>query len=1250
MRKIPGGGHSGRTAQARAELETLERRRLLSAVYVDDDAPGPSYDGTSWQHAFRSLPAAMSVAQPGDVIRVAGGTYRPTPTNNRSISIQLRSGIEVLGGYAGNANQSSPDSRDTAAYRSILSGDIGIPGDDSDNSYHVVVASAVDATGILDGFVITGGNADASPDHVTGGGMLIRNASPTVRNCTFSNNIACDAGGGLAIATASPALTDCVFETNVARRGGGIYAATGSPTLTRCDFVGNAAAQYGVIQAECAGGAAYFNACSPMLDACGFIANSAFDGGAIVFFGAGSPAVAGSTFADNTATQGRGGAVLMDGAARPRLEGCDLTANFARDGAGVYIATEAVAALAGCTLERNAASHNGGGVFSIGDGSQIADCRIVGNRAALYGGGVYSMWKSVSLANCPIVGNTGGGVYNDGGSMTLMNCALVGNVGGGAFMYGWPHTQSLLLANCVAWANSGFQIQGYGQDATPTVRFSDVQGGYAGQGNIDADPLFVRQPGAGPDNRWGTADDDYGNLRPQAGSAVVDAGRNADVPPWITTDLAGGPRLMDLGSAPDTGDGVAPIVDMGVYEAGVHVAFISTSQTVAEAATIVTITVEFSDAPNAQASIPIQLGGTAHRGDDYSAEDFILFPAGSTTAQYAVQIAADTAYEPEETITMTLLPSPYGSPAEPAVHTITITDNDPPAIQPVGDRTIEELSELSFRVLCDDYAAPGRSVEFALVSPPAGASISPDGLFTWTPSASQGPAQYQLTVRASRIGNPPVYSTQKFRVQVTGPDATPQASAGGPYSVAERGSITLAGSATAGPGRTIAAYEWDLDYDGVTFDVDASIDGPVFSAAAIDGPATRTVALRARDDLNVQSRIVTATISIANLAPYVGMAGPTSGVEGGPLAFNIVVTDVAGDTHTFQWQVVREGQIIAEAAGRSFTFTPNDDGLCSVKVTVWDDDGSATEAVRQVSVANVPPTMTVLAPASVATGEQYLLDLGDIVDPGAEAVAGIIVNWGDGQIETFSATGVQAHLYPPQYADYAASVTIIDEDGQYPVWSGSVSVTPQPGTISGMVFDDADEDGLQDVGEPSLAKATVYIDTNRNGKFNKREPKAVTDAAGRYAFANVPPGQHQVRLKMPKQYRPSATGLAFSDIALADDGYITDRNFAITRRAIVTGRIFFDRDWNGRITLGEPMMSDWQVFDDLDNDGVLDAGEQVATTAADGAYELKLLPGRHRLVVVLPPNGFCIKPRYGILKLKLGAGKVLNGKDFGVGW
>ena len=188
---------------------------------------------------------------------------------------------------------------------------------------------------------------------------------------------------------------------------------------------------------------------------------------------------------------------------------------------------------------------------------------------------MYCYNSSPAISNGTIVGNTasatGGGMYNYSGSGNprVVNCTFSGNsaptgAGLGSF-YGSPS-----LANCVLWANSGLLI--YHTGGTPDLSYCDVQGGWTGMGNIKLDPKFVRNPSPGPDGVWGTLDDDYGDLRLQAGSPCIDAGNNAAaVAAGLLTDLDGHLRFFDDPATPDCRwapgtCGTPPIVDMSAYE------------------------------------------------------------------------------------------------------------------------------------------------------------------------------------------------------------------------------------------------------------------------------------------------------------------------------------------------------------------------------------------------------------------------------------------------------------------------------------------------------------------------------------------------------------------------------------------------------------------------------------------------------------------------------------------------------------
>ncbi len=142
-------------------------------------------------------------------------------------------------------------------------------------------------------------------------------------------------------------------------------------------------------------------------------------------------------------------------------------------------------------------------------------------------------------------------MYNLDSSPTLNNCTFSGNSVLATHPYGgamYNSSSNPMLTNCVLWNDTPGELSG--EAGVAIVTYSDVQGGFAGIGNIDADPLF--------------ADPDNGDFRLQTGSPCIDAGDPNFVPAPGATDLDGLKRLWD-GDA----NGVAA-VDMGAYEFGSH--------------------------------------------------------------------------------------------------------------------------------------------------------------------------------------------------------------------------------------------------------------------------------------------------------------------------------------------------------------------------------------------------------------------------------------------------------------------------------------------------------------------------------------------------------------------------------------------------------------------------------------------------------------------------------------------------------
>jgi hypothetical protein len=205
-------------------------------VYVDQNCVGTIHDGSSWATAYLELAPVLASTFGGDTyVHVARGTYKPTIESDRSATFQLAKKVRVLGGYP-----TGGGARDPGANVTILSGDTGVPGIDSDNSYHVVSGRETDVTAVLDGFTVTGGKADGPNDYF-GGGMINWGGSPTVKDVVLAGNSASYGGGMANMYDSNPAVSNVTFRGNSAAGGGGIYNYYSSPALTNVTFSGNSA-------------------------------------------------------------------------------------------------------------------------------------------------------------------------------------------------------------------------------------------------------------------------------------------------------------------------------------------------------------------------------------------------------------------------------------------------------------------------------------------------------------------------------------------------------------------------------------------------------------------------------------------------------------------------------------------------------------------------------------------------------------------------------------------------------------------------------------------------------------------------------------------------------------------------------------------------------------------------------------------------------------------------------------------------
>ncbi|MDY7110142.1 MAG: right-handed parallel beta-helix repeat-containing protein [Planctomycetota bacterium] len=252
--------------------------------------------------------------------------------------------------------------------------------------------------------------------------------------------------------------------------------------------------------------------------------------------------------------------------------------NIADSGGGVCITEYGSPIVWGNTIVDNTGSYAGGGMYFGARSSPFVEYNVLmRNHAGGWGGGGINSWTSyiynqtfATIRNNLIAHNTatdGGGLYCRYDRAVITNNVIAynsANSGGGMYVLNFP-AQAPQVANSILWENTasnGPQVHLYADTGSAvSINYCDVEGGWAGTGNIDADPAFVDPDGE--DDQPGTDDD---NLRLDAGSPCIDAGNNTALPPEVEEDLDGNPRFVDDPDTEDTGFGDPPIVDMGPYE------------------------------------------------------------------------------------------------------------------------------------------------------------------------------------------------------------------------------------------------------------------------------------------------------------------------------------------------------------------------------------------------------------------------------------------------------------------------------------------------------------------------------------------------------------------------------------------------------------------------------------------------------------------------------------------------------------
>jgi hypothetical protein len=381
----------------------------------------------------------------------------------------------------------------------------------------------IDTTSLIQSFKITnGGNV------VSGGGLFLNNASPSLLGLSIESNSATTRGGGIYLGNSNPHLSEVFLSENscsgdgggmyleasnpimfntlflgnsTSGSGGGMYLVTSDPIMTNPSFLGNTSIS--------SGGGMYLNLSSPSITEIIANDNAASEGGGMMIYRGSSPIISGGLITNNSAVW-KGGGLELYWDSDATLNGLTISNNTATDGGGLYSSNSDITlsdvliigniaingsglylhsgspVLTDVTIANNAASGNGGGVHCLNSYAHFTRVIIKKNLSNESGGGVYCSGGWIYLTEATIIKNSasqdGGGMYLIESSSTMSNLTVANNTashkGGGIQLIDGTNqsiTNANIIGNSAAVNGGGLFMDG----ANPTLSYVNITNNYS---------------------------------------------------------------------------------------------------------------------------------------------------------------------------------------------------------------------------------------------------------------------------------------------------------------------------------------------------------------------------------------------------------------------------------------------------------------------------------------------------------------------------------------------------------------------------------------------------------------------------------------------------------------------------------------------------------------------------------------------------------------------------------------------------
>jgi hypothetical protein len=372
----------------------------------------------------------------------------------------------------------------------IIDADTGVLGP-ADTACAIILCGNETENAVVQGFTIQNGAGYKNEfDRRLGGGIMCIGASPTIAHNIFRQNSAVHCGGALCgIDTSHARVTYNIFTDNRSGSGGALMFSESFPTITHNQIVNNYVDTTGYPVLMTMGGGIYTYKCASVI-AHNYIAqNTAAIGGGICSYVLDTDSIAENEIVFNSAVgdSGFGGGISCFHTFSGSITGNTICDNTASAGGGIHLyLSNAIpgedALITGNVMLRNTAvssgTGRGGGALNFLQFSKglVSGNLFAENTAPAAGGGGIAFWQSL----VPVDANT-----------FVHNSALAGGA-----MYAYASGAGAVVievVNTICWADTGLsagkEFQSVGL-ASFNVRYSDVDSGHAGVGNIDCDPMF----------------------------------------------------------------------------------------------------------------------------------------------------------------------------------------------------------------------------------------------------------------------------------------------------------------------------------------------------------------------------------------------------------------------------------------------------------------------------------------------------------------------------------------------------------------------------------------------------------------------------------------------------------------------------------------------------------------------------------------------------------------------------------------